>query len=184
MTVHNLETLISYSTKPTSTEVGGYFEVYRNRLRFTKTSTVLFDGHNGRQHVRLPSQKPFVWHIHPFNVGFWPSFEDLSTAIHSNHKVHLIITPFGIWIIQPLDRNLILDRNWYNNISTHLERITSTDPNWQLYIQPMIIDIIKPNPVIDVAFFDFGMFRGQSNTRNMHFYITEINKHIMNVLSI
>ena len=183
MTVHSLEALISYSIKPTSYEVGGHFEIYRNKLKFTKTSTASFDVHNGRQHVHLPSHKPFVWHVHPLKVGFWPSFEDLTTAINLNHKVHLIITPFGVWIIQPLDRNLRLDRHWYNNISTHLEKTTSTEPNWKSIIQPMIVDLIKPNPVLDVAFFDFGMFRGHSNTRNMNFYINEIIQHVMNVLS-
>tara|TARA_B110001450_G_C17496320_1_gene430440 strand:- start:24 stop:569 length:546 start_codon:yes stop_codon:yes gene_type:complete len=175
----SLERLVN-STEKATHEKGGSFN---KKLQFKLTSTASFNSQNGRQFVYLPSD-PFVWHTHPINQGFWPSYEDLTTAIRQEHRIHLIITAFGVWILKPVRRNLFVDKSWFDNINNYLVQYTTSDENWPLKVQPLIEDIMKQmKPVLDVTFFDFGIFRGRTLNRNLSFYIREVEQHIIRLIT-
>lgn len=135
---HTQNTNINY-------EIGGVFTQTNNTLKFYVTSMSNPQNKN-RMFVSLPTQG-MIWHTHPPNAGFWPSFED----INRHNPKHILFSKYGVWIFNnnPLKNNpkkVNQMRLSYQPFHTFLEKTTQTKGGWgvgivqkriQLFIETM-----------------------------------------------
>ena len=110
-------------------EIGGFFTQTNNTLTFYKTSESVPQNKN-RMFVNLPNQG-MIWHTHPQNVGFWPSFED----INRHNPKHILFSKYGVWIFNnnPLKNNqnkVNQMRQSYRPFHTFLEKTTQMKGGW------------------------------------------------------
>lgn len=121
-------------------EIGGKFFYVANELRFFKTSTGAPQS-NKRVYVELPTEG-MIWHTHPPNAGFWPSFED----INRNNPFHILFTKYGVWVYKnnPVKNNpqqVSLMQKIYNEFHAHLERITQN--HWTIQMVETHVEAFK-----------------------------------------
>ena len=124
-------------------EIGGYFIKKGNTLEFYVTS-VGNTQTTKRMFVDLPTQG-MIWHTHPPNAGFWPSFED----INRHNSKHILFSKYGVWIFDnnPLknNKNKVNQMNEmkkrYREFHTELEEITQRNKGWNPGLVETLIQI-------------------------------------------
>ena len=112
-------------------EIGGIFTHTNNALKFYVTSESVPQNKN-RMFVSLPTQG-MIWHTHPPNAGFWPSFED----INRHNPKHILFSKYGVWIFNnnPLKNNqskVNQMRQSYRPFHTFLEKTTQMKGGWDV----------------------------------------------------
>lgn len=81
-------------------ETVGYFG---KNMKFVQTGVSQMNKTVDRMYVTFPTKDGksygMLWHTHPYNAGWWPSYEDLK---HGGYKierpVNVLFTRFGTWI--------------------------------------------------------------------------------------
>ena len=102
MSLIDISVIYSHAqSKNVNYEIGGYFKQKNNKLEFYVTS-VSNPTNKNRMFVNLPNNGK-IWHTHPPNAGFWPSFED----INRHNPKHILFSKYGVWIFNnnPLKNN-------------------------------------------------------------------------------
>lgn len=86
--------------KSVNYEVTGYANTFgTNKLRYIKTGQSQMDPVKQRMYVLFPEGKRMLWHTHPHNAGYWPSFEDLTHGGgYPNSPLNVLFTKYGTWI--------------------------------------------------------------------------------------
>jgi len=112
-------------------EIGGYFIKKGNTLEFYVTSVGNPQNKN-RMFVSLPTQG-MIWHTHPPNAGFWPSFED----INRHNPKHILFSKYGVWIFHnnPLknNKNKVKEmKEGYRMFHQFMEYTTQTKGGWDV----------------------------------------------------
>lgn len=97
------------TSRTTIHEIGGYFiptpHTTRIEYEFKHTANHQVNTPSGREYINLPTGKSqFVWHMHPKNMGGYPSFEDLTIATELkgtrfSSYVNVIVTPDHTWVL-------------------------------------------------------------------------------------
>ena len=79
---------------------------------------IKYKGHFNNKKQRstaITNINKIIFHTHPYNAGFWPSFEDISQLI--NPLVQVIYTRYGYWILHSLPQIK------FSDIETQLKEI-------------------------------------------------------------
>ena len=110
-------------------EIGGFFTHTNNALKFYVNSVGNPQNKN-RMFVSLRTHG-MIWHTHPPNAGFWPSFED----INRHNSKHILFSKYGVWIFDnnPLknNKNKVNEmKKRYREFHTELEEITQRKNGW------------------------------------------------------
>jgi len=110
-------------------EIGGFFTHTNNALKFYVTSMGNPQNKN-RMFVSLRTHG-MIWHTHPPNAGFWPSFED----INRHNSKHILFSKYGVWIFDnnPLknNKNKVNEmKKRYKKFHTELEKTTQQIGGW------------------------------------------------------
>ena len=116
-------------------EIGGFFTHTNNALKFYVTSMGNPQNKN-RMFVSLRTHG-MIWHTHPPNAGFWPSFEDIN---RHNYK-HILFSKYGVWVFDnnPLKnkKNKVKEmkemKESYRNFHTFLEETTQVC-GWDVHV--------------------------------------------------
>lgn len=162
----NINDVIDVSKK-VSHEIGGHVNV--SKQLFHHTANAQINQRNSREFVMLPNDKKVVWHVHPTQLPWWPSYEDL--LFHGKRKVQIIFTAYGVWIIGKPSRT-IDQRLKYIQADFHksMMRIVQTKPSWNVQVAngevAHFITQLESLFGYRIGFFDNGLFRRNITNTN------------------
>lgn len=86
-------------------EIGGYFYSKNRDYTFVHTESHQINARSRREYISLPTgSTQYVWHLHPPNVGSYPSFEDLTIATKEKRTrfstyINVIFTSRCTWVL-------------------------------------------------------------------------------------
>jgi hypothetical protein len=96
------------AVRKTTHEIGGFFRPVNTSpvdYEFIHTENHKVNDRSMREYINLPTgSTQFIWHIHPFNMGSYPSFEDLTIATQFKRTrfssyINVILTADCTWIL-------------------------------------------------------------------------------------
>jgi hypothetical protein len=105
--IFELDDLLN-AVRKTTHEIGGYFRPMKTNpvnYEFIHTENHKVNDRSKREYINLPTGlTQFIWHVHPFNMGSYPSFEDLTIATKDKRTrfssyINVIITADCTWIL-------------------------------------------------------------------------------------
>lgn len=100
------------------TEVCGKMLIHENNICLVGITKGTTDA-KGR-HLCISEPADYVWHTHPNTHKAYPSAEDIMSVVKNRKpiiKISIIITAWGIWVLQSQNKIHITDRNrdYYQN---------------------------------------------------------------------
>jgi hypothetical protein len=103
-------------------EIGGTFRTLSNgSLLFNKTVYSEMRPGNDRISIKLTREtNTTVWHTHPHNAGWWPSYEDITR----NDKIHMLFTKYGAWVFRN-GKGIIVGYSEWHQFHKYMLRVES-----------------------------------------------------------
>ena len=111
-------------------EIGGTFRTLSNgSLLFNKTVYSEMRPGNDRISIKLTTEEnKMVWHTHPQNAGWWPSYEDITR----NDKIHMLFTKYGAWVFKN-GKGIVVGYSEWHQFHTYMLRTRSNFNSNRIY---------------------------------------------------
>lgn len=131
MTIISVSKIHEHTQKDSITyEIGGTFRILSNgSLLFNKTAYSEMRPGNDRISIQLTGEKnQMVWHTHPHDAGWWPSYEDITR----NDKIHMLFTKNGAWLFKN-GKGIVVGYSEWHKFHKYMLRLRSDFDVFDVY---------------------------------------------------
>ena len=151
MTIISVSKIHEHTQTPNiNYEIGGTFRMLSDgALLFNKKTYSTMRPGNDRMSIQLTGEKnQMVWHTHPHNAGWWPSYEDITR----DDKIHMLFTKYGTWVFKN-GKGIVVGYSSWHMFHEYMLRVGSDFSVHEVYAEIQRFSaFVKQSYNLDITF--------------------------------